>query len=529
MATAVLPDSLAAQEMLFYREHPSKWAESRFNIELARYRSEADLASFLEKSQGHAWARSRLANGQLTLDPSRSYQAEALDVLARPIRDGKDFFVHRVAMKYANGIGKTAIAALAILWFIDLFPGGRVVSTAGTWSQLREQLWREINTWRTRATQPIAANLAPMHKTQIDIAPDWSAIGRAASDEATFEGPHADDMLIVVDEAKAVPAGIIENAVRRITRGNMFGRFFVLVLSSPGSPSGTFFDICRGEMARYYDVLSCSAYESQRIPLEQVDQDADEIGEDSPLFVAMDLGEFPDEAEKTLIRLSWVLAAIDRPVDTYQPGPNGELRLVPTKASWRTMGIDVAGRGGDETVLVDLIGRRARIHDRFRGYTQIRQPFVAGKVGDLAGSWGYDQIAVDDVGVGVGLTDLLVTHGWPVRGVLFGEAASKPDRFVNAKSEYYWRVRVELEAGFSNPENPDVGFSLPDDKRLIGELTGVEYDRDDRLRIKVEGHKQMTARNFPSPNTADALVLANAAREGVGEERMIALPDVLPG
>ena len=515
-----------ARYLRFYRWRPSKWAEHHVKIDLARYRSEDDLVAFLKDSANeHTWAKARLSNGQLTLDPSRSYQAEALDLLGKPLREGRKAFVHRVALKWANGIAKTTTAALAVLWFMDCFPGGRVLSTAGTWSQLREQLWREINTWRNRAIRPTAWSAVPEHKTQIDIAPDWSAIGRAAKDEASFEGPHARDMLVVVDEAKAVPADVLENAIRLILRGDPEGRFWLLVLSSPGSPSGSFFEICQGSQSRSWNVLSCSAYESERIGLEQIDDDIDAIGEESPLFVAMDLGEFPDEGERTLIHLSHVLAAVDRRVDTFDPATG---KLDPAKAAWRTLGIDVAGRGSDETVLLDLIGRRAQIQFRERGYCISRGTFIAGEVNDLAAAWAYDQIVVDDVGVGFGLTNNIVAAGLPVVPIMFGEAAIHSDRFANLKSELYWRVRVELEAGYSAPEDPDAGFSIPNDKTLIADLTGIEYDRDERLRIKVEGHRQMAARNWRSPNTGDGLVLANAARSEVGREEIVELPNVLP-
>lgn len=509
-----------------YQRFPSLWAEHHFDITLARYRSESDLVDFFEESpNGHAWAKSRLANHQLTLDPSRSYQGEALDKLGGPIREKKESFIFRLALKWANGIAKTATAALAVLWFMDCFPGGRVLSTAGTWSQLREQLWREINTWRNRAILPAVWSGLRQDKTQIDVAPDWSAIGRAAKDEASFEGPHARDMLVIVDEAKAVAPEVLENAIRRILRGDPKGRFWFLVLSSPGSPTGSFFEICQGDQSRFWNVSSCSAYESERINLSQIDDDIFAIGEDAPLFVAMDLGEFPDEGEKTLIPLSHVLAAVDRRVDTFDPESK---RLDPSAAAWRTLGIDVAGRGSDETVLLDLIGRRASIRFRERGYSIDRGLFVAGEVNDLAVRWRYDQIGVDDIGVGFGLTNNIVAGGWPVVPIMFGESAPHPDRFVNFKSEVYWRVRVELETGHASPEDLNAGFSIPNDKTLIADLTGIEYDRDERLRVKVEGHKQMTARNWRSPNTGDALVLANAARTEVGREEIVELPDVLP-
>ena len=500
-----------AARLLFYRCNPAAWVEAKFGITLAKTRSEDEVRTFLDDSpNAHTWAKAQLANDRLRFD--FSYQAAALDLLGEPIRDGLSHFTHRVAMKWANGIGKTAVIALAVLWFIDVFPGGRVLSTAGTWSQLREQLWREIASWNSRAAaNDIVSRIAKVDKTQIDVAPDWAAIGRAASGEATFEGVHAPYVMLIFDEAKAIRPDVWR-AARRILRGD--GQYWFVAASSPGSPSGEFFEVTRGSQAKNWNVLSMSAYEAERVSLDQVEADAEDLGEESPLFVAMDCGEFPDEGEKTLIPLSWVLNAVDRKVATK---------------GWRTLGLDVAGRGnqGDETVLGELRGRKFSILERYRGFNSI---WTTAKVNEHAAKKPVaDMVAIDDTAIGEGTTDQVEAMEWPVVRIRFGESAINPERFVNLKSELYWRIRSELEAGFNQPDNPNVGFSLPDDKKLHAELTGIEYDYDERLRIKVEGHKAMEKRNFPSPNSGDSLVLANAARSDVGRVEIDAdIPDVLP-
>jgi phage terminase large subunit len=49
------------------------------------------------------------------------------------------------AVRSAHGVGKTAMAARCALWFLAAHPYSRVVTTAPTWSQVKEQLWREIH------------------------------------------------------------------------------------------------------------------------------------------------------------------------------------------------------------------------------------------------------------------------------------------------------------------------------------------------------------------------------------------------
>src|SRR5690348_3619215 len=49
------------------------------------------------------------------------------------------------AVRSCHGIGKTATAAEVVLWFLAAFgPEALVVTTAPTWRQVRDLLWREI-------------------------------------------------------------------------------------------------------------------------------------------------------------------------------------------------------------------------------------------------------------------------------------------------------------------------------------------------------------------------------------------------
>lgn len=530
-----------ARYLRMYRHRPSIWYKHHFDQPLFHYRDRSVLEAFLERSRRryleaarargvepdpheipHRWAWERLQAGELELDARRSYQAEALDEIARPIREGKREFVHRIAFKWANGTTKTTIAALATHWCLDCFPGSKVLTTAGTWSQLREQLWREINTWRDRAVAPIVAQTVDPNKTQIDVASDWMAVGRAAKSEATFEGIHAPVVMVIVDEAKAVRLDVIENAIRRITRGR--GRFFVILLSSPGSPSGYFYDVCRGAQSERWTVMSLSAYESEAIPLAQIDDDLQEMSQDAPLFVAIDLGEFPTEGGANVIPLSYVLAAVNRPVAGWDPedgfAPGFEF-------PWRTAGCDVARRGDDETAIADLLGRRVSLRDFWATFR--RTNFISGRIHDLWIAHDYEAIGVDDTGAGGGVSDDLAALELPLVEINFGEVARRfPEKYHNLKSEIWFFLRAELEAGFLDWDNPDVGLSLPPDRRLQHQLTCVEFDYDETQRRWVEGHKAIVARGEKSPDRADAVAIANYVRGEAVEHSLEALPNVMP-
>ena len=479
-----------ARYLRLYRSRPSAWARHKLKVQLARYRDTAELEAWLAtQDQGaHAWCREQLGQGHICHSGADSYQADALDAMATP---------GWYALQWCNGAAKTATAAMFVHWFLDCWPGGRVVTTAGTWSQLKEQLWREIAIWAGRSALPIASNHAPegIGKTQIDIAPDWAAFGRAADQGATFEGAHAPHVLVLMDEAKAIKPEIFDS-VRRILRGNPGANFWWVCLSSPGSPSGPFYDITNGEQAHRWNVLRLSAYESERVDLGLVERDAEDLGETSPLFVSMDIGEFPDEADDTIIPLSLAQSAVERHVDT-------NVRAV--------LAVDVARLGGDETVFGEFEGRKFSIPLTYRGK---RTTETAGNIVARQGRYGV--IAVDDGGVGGGVVDMLLEQDIDVLALNAG-AKARDNHYFNLGSQMAFALRRELELGAEDLDNPSVGLSLPADKQLLHQLAARKSIYRSNGKLMAESKADMRKRGEKSPDRADTCAMANHAR---GSQRL---------
>ena len=413
------------------------------------------------------------------LDSTRSYQAEALDTMADPGRYG---------LVWANGTAKTTTAALHLHYFLDCYPGGKVLTTAATWSQLREQFWREVRTWATRAKVPIVSNQVSIDKTQIDVAPDWMAIGRAFDREGSFEGVHAPYVLVIMDEAKAIDPAVFEES-QRILRGDADTKLWWICLSSPGSPTGPFYDLIHGGQSHRWKTLQLSAYQSERVSLKQIAQDAEDLGETSPLFVSMVQGRFPDETDDTVIPLSWVESAIDREV-SHEEGS--------------TAACDVARFGADETVFARVDGRKVSIPVTYSGKDLMR---TAGRVKRLSEE--VRRIAVDDAGLGGGVVDRCrersVTN---LTAINAGSRARNADEFADLGSEMAWNLRRAFEETHRNRDKPTLGISIPDDKQLIHQLTARKYDFRSDGRIKLEAKSDMRRRGERSPDRADALAMA---------------------
>ena len=163
------------------------------------------------------------------------------------------------------------------------------------------------------------------------------------------------------------------------------------------------------------------------------------------------------------------------------------------------LGVDVARRGSSETVIVLRRGGHARtIHTRIGQDTM-------GTVGAVIQALRTHDAAiakVDDVGVGGGVVDRLREQRHPALGLNGGTAPKDRQRFVNARAEWYWGLRERFELGEIDLD--------PDDEVLAEQLCSMRYKLDSVGRIQIESKDEMRARRIPSPDRADALVLAFA-------------------
>ena len=106
---------------------------------------------------------------------------------------------------------------------------------------------------------------------------------------------------------------------------------------------------------------------------------------------------------------------------------------------------------------------------------------------------------MDEIGVGAGVVDRLRELGHPVRGVNVARKARQSQTFANLRAEGYWALRERFASG---------RISIPADSQLVGELAALRYGYDSDGHIKMESKDDMRKRGLPSPDKADALMLA---------------------
>ena len=164
----------------------------------------------------------------------------------------------------------------------------------------------------------------------------------------------------------------------------------------------------------------------------------------------------------------------------------------------RTTGliVDAIHKYGPHTVNIDEIGIGAGVLDRLHelGYGSL--PADTGRVreGDSAT---LDQVTAVTPGARRRPTNAKTV----VHGVNVGARAADPEHFFNLRSELYDNLRSRFE---------QQTIVIPNDDDLIGQLAAIRVEYTSRGQLKVEPKETMRRRSLPSPDKADALLLAFA-------------------
>ena len=175
----------------------------------------------------------RIVRDVLKADPA-PYQERILKALVKH---------KRVAVRGPHGLGKTALAAWVVLWGLLAFDDDvKIPTTASAWRQLEKFLWPEIRKW----ARPLMTEHADMTLLTLSAKiPGKEAFAVASDDPALIEGAHANTLIYVFDESKAIPAGTWDAAEGAFSgAGEDTGAdAYWLAISTPGATDGRFYDI----------------------------------------------------------------------------------------------------------------------------------------------------------------------------------------------------------------------------------------------------------------------------------------------
>ena len=433
----------------------------------------------------------------LKFEPDEWQEDALMDLAANP----------KVAIKSGQGVGKTGLEAVALLWFLCCYPYPRIVATAPTKQQLHDVLWSEVSKWQSRS--PLLSKILKWTKTYIYMVGNekrWFAVARTATKPENMQGFHEDNMLFIVDEASGVADVIMEAVLGTLSGENNK----LLMCGNPTRTSGTFFDAFNGDRAQY-KCHTVSSRNSPRTNKENIASLDRKYGKKSNVVRVRVDGEFPEQEDDVFIMLSIIehCTMLDLPEDT------------PIKRI--SFGVDVARYGSDETVIAKNVGGKITLPVMFRGQSLMT---TVGKIvllyreviSEYPAYRGKIYVNIDDCGLGGGVTDRLeevqreeklnrmvivpvnAAAKVPDDAVEDGKGKVKAGDIYDNMTTYLWgTVKDKMIAE---------EISLENDNEMVAQFSCRKYRLTSRGKMVLESKEEMKKREIPSPDRADAVALS---------------------
>lgn len=419
-----------------------------------------------------------------------SKQVEILE----SIRDNRYTAVHS-----CHDSGKSFISSRAGCQWLDTRPDPFLVSTAPTWKQVNSILWREMRKAHKKGNLRGRINLdAEWYENGDELV----AFGRkpADYDQAAFQGIHALNVMVVIDEAGGVDKSIFDAVDSLAT--NVRAR--VLAIGNPDDPSSHFAEICKpgsGWNVIHISYDDTPAFTDEEVPdylydllisPEWVEERKRRWGEKSPIYISKVLGLFPEITDDTLLTPAMIRRAQDRDLAE-------EVKHTPGR-----LGVDVARFGDAKTAIYRARGGRIRrVKIMHKADTMETAEFVNFNLNMHPG----ERASVDVIGVGGGVFDRLrapAPRGFgrdDVQEFNSSENAYDNERFGNRRAEAYWHLRDLADDG--ELDLPGDG----EDDDLAAQLGSIKWKLMGG-RIYIESKEDMKERGMPSPDLADAAAMA---------------------
>ena len=408
------------------------------------------------------------------------------------------------SVRSGHGVGKSAVEAWVVIWFLSTRPFPKIPCTAPTQHQLFDILWAEISKWLRNSPALAKEIVWTKEKVYIRGFPEeWFAVARTATKPDALQGFHADDVLYIIDEASGVKDEIFEPVLGSLSTAGAR----LLMCGNPTQKSGFFYESHTKNRASY-STFHIDGRDSGRVSQDFVKKIVDMYGEDSDVFRVRVAGEFPINEDDVFIQLPLVEKSIMT-----------EFSERKTPDSIR-IGCDVARFGDDKTVIGSKIDEKVTLDKKRRGQDTMKTADdIVLLYYDLLKRYpGYKDpvtIAVDDGGVGGGVVDRLrqMQRNNPkdlsqmnVVPVKFGQRIKH--KYYHDSTTYMMATVKALLSPHDEDGNPKpVELILPDDDDLVAQLSGRKYRLTENSKIKVESRDEMKKRELPSPDEADCVLL----------------------
>lgn len=405
--------------------------------------------------------------------------------IAESVRD-----FERTAVRSCHGIGKSYIAARIAIWFLQTHKNSIVVTTAPTYRQVAKITWQELRSAHKASRIQLPGSLL---ETECKVADKWFAIGFTATDPDHFQGVHADHVLIILEEA----AGILSDIWLAVDGCLTGAHCRLLSIGNPTDGSGDFAKEFRspGVNKIRVDAFSTPNFQGKGIVIPGlitpawVEDKRKRWGEDSPMYQSRVMAEFPTLGDRCVFPLGLLERAV-----AYEA----------EHASYiNQLGVDVARFGVDETIFMHRLGQKLRLQLATSKQSTME---TVGNIIRMCDELGVHSVRIDDTGVGGGVTDRLRElkaegrlSNVKVHAINNGSAPSDKDHYINTRAQLAWCLRTSLEAR---------EVDLDADEDLQAQLSNVQYKITSQGKIQLESKEESKRKGQPSPDRADAAVLA---------------------
>ncbi|MDP4198318.1 MAG: hypothetical protein Q8922_04630 [Bacteroidota bacterium] len=463
----------------------------------------------------------------------------------------------KTLVRSCNGAGKTTTLAAICNWYFSTHDNSIVLTTASSWTQVRRNLWGEIRKQARHGTlygiedrkprdesgkfvkRDFDGNPFKITETCIKLSDKHFMLGIAPDTPENAQGFHAEHVLIAIDEATGVSREIIDALMGNLTgvdaqivlicnpinmqsfpfEAEQSGDWKVITISAfehPNVDEGR--EIIKGAVTRKWieDRLKAWSYEVEAPVANNVlritNEARDSIRHSSfaidnsvyvhwlnkwfrktPIIAARILGEWADTESEGFISMELIQRAAMGAI-----GP-----ISPAAASLKVMGVDVARSGSDSTVFAYFDGPKQLPFETFQ-YQDTMQ--TANKLKQRYEE-GWTIIAVDDTGIGGGVTDRLREMNVPVLAVNFAQKARSflgPHKeLANARAEMYFVLEQDIRDG---------SVQLLNIASFHRELAAVRLGFSENSTAYRMEDKDLTRQRLGhSPDRSDATALARYA------------------
>ena len=399
----------------------------------------------------------------------------------------------RACVAAGGGIGKTAIAAMLVVWGLLCHVDSKIIITGPSGKQLEDALWSEVGKWLRRCKYAGFVNYLS-RKMTVGEMNEWRAVLRSPPKDNkeindSMAGLHAPWIAAFVDEA----SGVSDQVFTAIEGSMTQDESYILMISNPVSSGGYFYDTLTAEkdengLRRGYKVYHYSSLDSPLVDKAYEQRIISRYGKNSPMYKAKVLGLPISELESVVVPPD----KFDEIVMNNRLYSDGSIVL----------SVDPSGGGANPAVIMHKKGNSIIEWNeiQYTNPTDLTNRIVSLVKTRYVGE--HVTVIVDAVGIGAGVySNLESLRLFPVVGFIGSESATNDSMFASKRVEGYWRLKEEFE---------HLHFPVVPPKRLKKELANLKFDfsRDSKGRIDMEPKKQFKSTLGFSPDFADALMMS---------------------